>query len=640
MYPSHLIAHSSSRRLNEYMKKSPSHTETSLRQSEPDPGGNFPERHLYTPSDKNDSHSYFGKALRGARDFEGARGFHVPYSQQFGHANNFGHPTTPNIGLEEQRPNSYDPHHSAQSPQFAFPSNNTILRGIKNDVEHTSSPCQDQELRRAESSQIYMMHRRSFSVEAPMSAPMSSFPQPSSRNSSAPPQAAGHYGPFLGRFKDSADAKLYRRTRMRFGRMPWRDPEDDPTIADIELHRTEHVERIYNAMICGDYARDNAKSTALKRWVHEPHYQSDLVEAYAHKVFDCLLEQVKEGFRGWHQNDYVNDERKGEDDDKDIDCAGRLDNIITALQQEKSICENVMSSAWQIRMFVNAPKAYSKRKDQNRVGNSKRPNARSTEVPDDNPRAVKRPRVRQTRTQPSAEVPVPRDTPPQRPYEPNRLPYFTTPATQRSIQSPPTSAFRAPTMQPSSRPNIGSLGQGQLSLMSPPVLSQTIPRTPQSRVQTLSTMRTPSVPPLDQFPFSPSTAPYSNFSASPTPGNVKPAHPDQHFNSWQYTTAVGDFPYDLYPNMNPVGTSEFPAIEEWQHDVFTFPTSVAPENANLFAHHPEMGVSLCDVEGLPSNSEDDVAFDNEYQIFWQQQKQRGVQQPPHNGLPPESPHQR
>ncbi|KAG9378239.1 hypothetical protein A1F94_011355 [Pyrenophora tritici-repentis] len=591
------------------MKKSPGQPEASLRQSESEPGGSFPERHLYKPAVTKDSHGYFREALSGAGDPEGLRGLYNTYSQQYGHANNFGHPHNPTIGLEEQRPNSYDPHHSAQSPQFDFPSNNTILRGIKNDVEHTSFPCQDHEFRSAEPSQIYMTHRGSFSIEAPLSASMSSFPQPSSRHSSAPPQAAGHYGPFLGRFKDSADAKLHRRTRMRFGRMPWRDPKEDPTIADIELHRTKHVERIYNAMICGEFARDNAKSTALKRWVHEPHYQSDLVEAYAHKLFDCLLEQVKEGFRGWHQNDYVNDERKGEDDDKDIDCAGRLDNIITALQQEKSICENVMSSAWQIRMFVNAPKAYSKRKDQNRVGNSKRPNARSSEVPDHNPRAAKRPRVKQTRTQPSAEMPLPRNTPPQRPYEPSGLPYFTTPATQRSIQSPPTSAFRAPqapSMLPSSRPSVSSLGQGQLNLMSPPGLSlQAILRTPQLRAQTQSIMRVPSLPPVEQFPFSPSTVPYSNFPASPTPGDVKPAHPDQNFNSWPHTTAVGDFPYGIYPNMNPVESSQFPAIEDWQHGVFDFPTSITPENANLFAHHPEMGVSLCDVEGLPSNPEDD-----------------------------------
>jgi hypothetical protein len=125
-------------------------------------------------------------------------------------------------------------------------------------------------------------------------------------------------------------------------------------------------------MTRGDKARDNEKSIAMKRWVHGAYYKSHLVEAHCHKVFDCLLEQARLGYRGWDHNDYVADDRKGEDEDRDVDCAARLDNIIRALEQEKTICEDVMNSACQIRMFVNAPKAYANRKYQNRVGNSKR----------------------------------------------------------------------------------------------------------------------------------------------------------------------------------------------------------------------------------------------------------------------------
>jgi hypothetical protein len=108
------------------------------------------------------------------------------------------------------------------------------------------------------------------------------------------------------------------------------------------------VERIYNAMTSGEAAKDNRGSIAMKRWVLDAHYPPDLVEAYAHKLFDCLLAQAKEGFRGWVHNDYVADERKGEDIDKDVDCAGRLDNIVQALEHEKTICEDVMNSACQI----------------------------------------------------------------------------------------------------------------------------------------------------------------------------------------------------------------------------------------------------------------------------------------------------
>jgi len=64
--------------------------------------------------------------------------------------------------------------------------------------------------------------------------------------------------------------------RIRTGR----DPATGPTIELVERERdrNRNVERIYNAMVSGDHARDNPKSTARKRWIEEPHYQSDLWE--------------------------------------------------------------------------------------------------------------------------------------------------------------------------------------------------------------------------------------------------------------------------------------------------------------------------------------------------------------------------
>ena len=149
-------------------------------------------------------------------------------------------------------------------------------------------------------------------------------------------------------------------------------------------------------MIRGDRAEDNHRSIAMKRWVDCAHYQPDVVEAFAHKVFDCLLAQVKKGFRGWHHNDYVDDDRKGEERDHKVDCAGRLDNIIDALEREKTICEDMMNSGSQIRMFVNAPVAYAARKYQNRVGNSKRKGANGAD-PNPRPAAKGRKNARSTR---------------------------------------------------------------------------------------------------------------------------------------------------------------------------------------------------------------------------------------------------
>ncbi|KAF1950821.1 hypothetical protein CC80DRAFT_482156, partial [Byssothecium circinans] len=180
------------------------------------------------------------------------------------------------------------------------------------------------------------------------------------------------YKPFENCFPDSHSASLHRKNVMRYGRKPHRPPDTDDTIEEIECNRAYHVERIYNAMTCGYRARDNAISPAMKRWVQHAYYESHLVESIAHKVLDCLLLQVRQGYRGWKHTDYVADDRKREDEDRDVNCADRLANIIRALEEEKTICEDVMQSACQIRMFVNAPKAYANRKHQNRLGNRKR----------------------------------------------------------------------------------------------------------------------------------------------------------------------------------------------------------------------------------------------------------------------------
>ena len=107
------------------------------------------------------------------------------------------------------------------------------------------------------------------------------------------------YGPYTGQFDSTESASQYRKQATRFNRKPYRPPDTDDTIAEVERNRKYHVERIYNAMTRGDAARDNKGSIAMKRWVHGAYYKADLVEAYSHKVLDCLLLQAKEGFRGW-----------------------------------------------------------------------------------------------------------------------------------------------------------------------------------------------------------------------------------------------------------------------------------------------------------------------------------------------------
>ncbi|KAF2272966.1 uncharacterized protein EI97DRAFT_384441, partial [Westerdykella ornata] len=181
-----------------------------------------------------------------------------------------------------------------------------------------------------------------------------------------------HYAPFAGIFPDSKSARDYRIVATRFDRKPYRPPSSDPSIEALRNDRHAQVKRIYDAMTRSDAAKDNVNSIAMRRWAHAAFYASEMVEAYAHKVFDTLLEQACEGFRGFSHNDYASDERKGEPEDKTVSCAERLENVLRGLEEEKTICEDVMASNHYIRMFVNAPRAYARRKEANRLGNSKR----------------------------------------------------------------------------------------------------------------------------------------------------------------------------------------------------------------------------------------------------------------------------
>jgi hypothetical protein len=617
------------------MKESPHKTELPLRQSEHGPGDAFPERHLYTHANIDDTHGFFEDAIHNPGDSGALHGFHESYSQRYGNANDFSQSHMPDFGFDAEGTASQDLKPSGQLVRFASHNDNRLLRGVENYAEQTSPSCRDRELVRGPPP-AYSMHRRSFSLEVPSFALMPPFPEVSSRHSSAPPRAEGQaYGAFQRRFKGSEDAKQYRRNKMRMDRTPWKEPHTDGTIAKIESERDRHVERIYNALISGHRYRDNKASIAEKRWVTSAYYDPGMVEAYSHRVFDALMEQVKEGYRGWTQNDYVNDERKGEDDDKDADCEERLNNIIEALELEKTICENVMSSAWQIRMFVNAPKAYAKRKYQNRIGNSKRPNAKMTAT-DDDPRPSKRAKTvargRQARGRSSTgpQLPISRSATPQQSFNPTGLPWVARPAilpanvasspTMSVMESPyfPTSAMhvaksppmtsflapQAPSMRPTLHSQCGSFGPQQTIAMSP----RSQPRTPQP--QAIARITT------SPFQQSPSPMSQSRFSVPPTPDEVKSATQPWHHDLF------GDTSYNHLPQTHQPDNSSFPVILDWQHGVQPYAHLEATGSANLFEQHPEMSVNPADLELHPSEPN--------FPRFWDQQQ--NVRQLPYPGF--------
>jgi hypothetical protein len=519
----------------------------------------------------------------------------------------------------------YDLQGSEASSRFAAGEDQGILRGIGNYIAHSGSGTQNRELARegAPLPQLphtsHMMAHRSVSVvtESSTSASMPSPPQFSTEHIVPLYEHATvrqtKYEPFQNRFHTSDEARDHRRVATRFSRMPYTDPESDDTISQIENSRQAHVLRIYNAMTSGENAKDNRGSIAMKRWVIEAHYQPDLVEAYAHKVFDCLLAQAKVGFRGWVHNDYVADERKGDDIDKDVDCAGRLDNIIAALEQEKTICEDVMNSACQIRMFVNAPRAYANRKHQNRVGNSKR--GRTKAAPDPNPKPAKSQRTGGKRTRArsttASDVPCSRGTTPQHQVQAQHTmpphPYYTK-ASQHFTPSPAIANRLIPRMTSLHRPALSlprhSFGRHSSAAMSQPTSSPHLPpHTPRiaatASVHLNSPFMSPPPPSLDQY-----SSPASSL-------DVKPQAFD---GNWQ-----NDIVY-IQPGESPYPSAVDPVLAQFGLE------QCEESNLDQFGRQMNGYVNLSDIEHTASDRRVSSSDSHSFQGFWDMQP--GVQKFP------------
>ncbi|XPS76643.1 hypothetical protein M3J09_008691 [Ascochyta lentis] len=437
------------------------------------------------------------------------------------------------------------------------------------------------------------------------------------------------YGPYCSFFLSSDAARDHRHLSTRFGRQPYISPKEDPTIIEIENDRQYQVGRIYDAMTRGDRAQDNTNSIAMKRWVNGAHYKSDLVESFAHKVFDCLLVQVTEGFRGWHHNDYVDDDRKGEKEDREADCMSRLENIIDALEREKTICEDVVNSASQIRMFVNAPIAYAARKYQNRVGNSKR--GRTKDVTDLNPRPTKARRTgtRQIRgrSATTSEVPTSRDSTPQ--FQTTAAParhYYTTQSSQK-VASSPTSTYLAP-RQPGYRsaasiPQVYA-GRQQAIVMSSPTLSK--PATSSSAMSPPILPASHSCnahittnPPAQSSPLAstPSLS-YSYHSAPPSPDDLKFSVSTNSPTTWSTLNNPLCTPID--PSLT---SPDLPFSHQiWPDSASSINTT---SNATSFAPHPHIHhVSLADLEHQPLQPVPATSSNHpDFESYWNEQP--GVQ---------------
>ncbi|UPX19075.1 uncharacterized protein EKO05_0009351 [Ascochyta rabiei] len=598
------------------------------------------EQHCASSSRDDVYTEFFEKELTSVEHLDPLQQYLDSYDGHQEQANTSNQSGLASIGVDTQRSHLQTQQGFGRTQQSASQHDDSLLRGA---ITHDEHPGPISVNRERNTQQCFSTDTAASPYNAPHSSytitrhrptvtPMTNFPATSTESS-------GHrftsYGPYCSLFLNSDLARSHRHMSTRFGRQPYVLPEEDPSIKEVEEDRQYQVGRIYDAMTRGDRAQDNTHSIAMKRWVNAAHYKSDLVEAFAHKLFDCLLVQVKEGFRGWHHNDYVDDDRKGEKEDRDADCMSRLENIIDALEREKTICEDVVNSASQIRMFVNAPIAYAARKYQNRVGNSKR--GKTKAVVDLNPRPKKARRIgtRQTRARSGAnsEVPTSRDSTPQfhTPATTNR-PYYTTQPSQQLASSPmpnyPTS--RQPLhMSAAIKPQIHA-GRQQDAVTSPPMLAKPATSSSMSRsamsppglpTSRLHNTQVTAKPPAQMSPLAstPSLS-YSYHSAHPSPDDVKYPMPANSPASWPNL----NFDNPLCTSIDPsLGTDDLLFSNQlWSNGAACANTG----NAVSFDQNPNVRrVNLANLEHQPLQTATGASSDRptDFESFWDDQP--GVQ---------------
>ena len=293
------------------------------------------------------------------------------------------------------------------------------------------------------------------------------------------------------------------------------------------------------------------------------------------------------------------DDRKGEDEDRDVTCEERLESIIRALEEEKTICEDVMNSACQIRMFVNAPKAYANRKYQNRVGNSKRGKPKDSDAAEPPSKARKLNSKQATRArrsesdvlgEPSAHARLNSRASHLSPL-PQSYIGFTTP--------PPYPVSPEPRAIPSLAPMYSQPhAQQRTYAMSLPARASPLAR------------RVSSIPPQQHTPLrSTATLAHDTHSAPPSPDDAPVSHVSDV--DWSSIQRYGN---TFYPGDAPLFDESWRWSNRVSEHVFT------GADANLFTVHPEAASKV-----LSPGQQLDGAFasTNSFPEYWEHQ--HGIQ---------------
>jgi hypothetical protein len=183
--------------------------------------------------------------------------------------------------------------------------------------------------------------------------------------------------PTIMAFHDLRSAVNHRRSVKV---QPRRDPEKDPTIANVTLNVEQNVKALMQAFFNTTKIEDSGKTPKIVNQCRRDKpeaYSSIDVEAACRFVHQQLLDHCHDGFTGLPMHDKLGPGQKSmhsisQQIDFDGSCEERFQQVVRTLNAWKSVCNGIMLEEHKIAALVNAPATTYAVKIRERDGNNRR----------------------------------------------------------------------------------------------------------------------------------------------------------------------------------------------------------------------------------------------------------------------------
>ncbi|KAF2626759.1 hypothetical protein BU25DRAFT_459038 [Macroventuria anomochaeta] len=151
--------------------------------------------------------------------------------------------------------------------------------------------------------------------------------------------------------------------RSRVTRPPKQLGTSDPTIARVKARQETYIYEMVQAMFKVDTVKDNPTFEGVFWFTrgHKNVVSAYDVEAACRVLFKAVLDRCEIGHRGLDREDRLY-KKYPEKIDLNGSCEARINNVITALCEWKSICKDVLTSDAKIGQLANAPASIAKDK--------------------------------------------------------------------------------------------------------------------------------------------------------------------------------------------------------------------------------------------------------------------------------------